>query len=132
MCKEARMSSHQVEKFRKDLLAAQGALTLVELGEIVKADKRQKPASGSRVALGTLFPVSHGLVAGRKGRKFHAAASEGVGSAVGSEAGGIGGTLIGQGAGVGTVLGSGLGSMVGARIGTRRAQRKGYYKPEAD
>jgi hypothetical protein len=90
--------------------------TLVELSKSVRVDKaepskKRKPKrryekgrlTGGRVVSGALFPVAHGVVAGREGHKAQAMGYEAAG------------TL--------------LGGNVGAGVGTALAHDAGHYKP---
>lgn len=68
-------------------------------------------ASPERLATGALFPVAHGAIAGRKGKKLKAVGHEAAGTALGSVV-------------------PGPGSAIGAGAGTAMAHRKGLYKPD--
>jgi hypothetical protein len=99
-----------------------------------KADKQPK-ASGGRMASGTLFPGIHGAVAGRKGRKWHAAGNELGGRAVGITPGLAASAIAArhgsiQGLTAGNALTTG-GGFAGSAYGTHRAQSKGHYKSQA-
>lgn len=87
-----------------------------------KINKAEEPkASTGRYVTGALFPVIHGAVAGKKGRKLRA-----IGNTVG---GGLAGGALG------TVIagprGAGVGSLAGAAAGVHRAQSKGHYKKQS-
>ena len=113
--------------------------------EIFKANKPKpranmsKPSAG-RMALGTLTPGVHSLVAGKKGYKLRS---------FGHEAGGaLGGALGGGALGVATSAGLNIatkgrvataapafagyygGAALGGAIGTASAHRKGYLKKQ--
>lgn len=109
----------------------------VEHGEVSKAYE-QKPSTGRRVAAAA-FPVPHGAIAGRKGKKLRATGNQ----AVGAIGGGYGGALAGGGltalltrgrnAGAvtrGSQIGGFSGAVGGSQLGLNRNQRKGYMKKQ--
>lgn len=75
----------------------------IDHGEIAKYD-REKYGSPGRIASGAFAPGIHGAVAGREGKKLHAAGSE--------------------------LAGSFLGLAPGAAAATALANTAGYYKKQ--
>jgi hypothetical protein len=97
--------AHQRKQVRKSAFG-------VEHGyPVVKRNTNKDTASWERMATGAVFPGTHGVIAGRKGKKLRAAGHELVG------------------AGVGSML-PGPGTIAGGVIGTNMAHQKGYYKQD--
>ena len=99
---------------------------------VSKAD--QPEASTGRKVAGSMLRGPHGLVAGKKGKKWRAAGNEfgyGLAGALpGSIAFGVGAATKKPGlmrAGKYASYGGGIG---GGLHGTKKAQAKGYYKPQ--
>lgn len=107
-------------------LAPRGAISGVpkrkKLADKKKVSKADEPkASAGRYATGAVFPIIHGAVAGKKGRKLRAIAN----TTGGGLAGGALGTVIAG------PRGGAVGSLAGAAAGVHRAQGKGHYKKQS-
>ena len=108
----------------------------VEHGDsISKADTKygkSGPPSPERRTQGAIWnylaPGSHGLAAGKRGKKIRAATNEGGGVVIGGVAGGLVGSKLSLGrARVPLAAATGI---AGGQLGLNRNQRKGYLKPE--
>lgn len=114
--------------------------------EVNKAAKKKKPkkpesASFGRHATTYFFPGVHGLVAGKRGRKWRSAGSEvgyqAAGTVGGAVAGAAGGAAIGHlthrsamGARIGANVGASAGAIGSTVHVVNRNQARGRYKPE--
>ena len=101
---------------------------------VSKAEEKQPKASQGRMAAGMVFPGAHGAIAGKKGRKLRAAASEYV-PAVALGAPGMAGSMMAARAGKPGLAAAAqaagyAGNYLGAGLGVRHAQARGHYKPE--